>query len=112
MRIAVAAALKETDGHVAVVTGAWHVPALRRKIAAGDDRALLKGLPRLKVTATWVPWTDARLASASGYGAGVTSPGWYAHLWKEFERHDAGRDLDPRTFTARWQARSSPAAHK
>ena len=105
MRIAIAAALKETDGHVAVVTGAWHVPALRRKIAAGDDRALLKGLPRIKVTATWVPWTDARLASASGYGAGVTSPGWYAHLWKEFERHDAARDLDPRTFTARWQAR-------
>jgi Family of unknown function (DUF5682) len=105
MRLAIAAALKETDGPVAVVTGAWHVPALRRKVAAASDRALLKGLPKMKVTATWVPWTDARLASASGYGAGVSSPGWYAHLWTEFERHDARGDLSPRAFTARWQAR-------
>ncbi|HZA72411.1 MAG TPA: DUF5682 family protein, partial [Propionibacteriaceae bacterium] len=28
-----------------------------------------------------VPWTAQRLASASGYGAGITSPGWYHHLW-------------------------------
>jgi hypothetical protein len=105
MRLAIAAALKETDGAVAVVTGAWHVPALRRKVAAGDDRALLKGLPKLKVTATWVPWTNTRLASASGYGAGVPSPGWYGHLWQELERAGAGGGLSPRTFTARWQAR-------
>jgi hypothetical protein len=53
-----------------------------------------------------VPWTNTRLASASGYGAGVDSPGWYAHLWQELERADAGAgDLSPRTFTARWQAR-------
>lgn len=109
MRLAVAAALKETDGPVAVVTGAWHVPALRRKVAAGDDRALLKGLPKIKVMATWVPWTNTRLATASGYGAGVASPGWYAHLWQELERASAdagaGSDLSPRTFTARWQTR-------
>jgi len=105
MRMAIAAALKATDATVAVVTGAWHVPALRRKIAVGNDRALLKGMPKIKVTTTWVPWTDWRLASRSGYGAGVPSPGWYAHLWKELERRDSGGDLDPRTFTARWQAR-------
>jgi Family of unknown function (DUF5682) len=28
-----------------------------------------------------VPWTHQRLASATGYGAGVASPGWYHHLW-------------------------------
>ena len=43
MRLAIAAALKETDGAVAVVTGAWHVPALRRKVAAGDDRDAAQG---------------------------------------------------------------------
>ena len=91
MRLAIAATLKETDGAVAVVTGAWHVPALRRKVAASNDRTLLKGLAKIKVTSTWVPWTDTRLAAASGYGAGVASPGWYAHLWKELKRHDAGR---------------------
>jgi hypothetical protein len=102
MRLAIAAALKETEGAVAVICGAWHVPALRRKTSAG---ALLKGLPKIKVTATWVPWTDTRLASSSGYGAGVPSPGWYAHLWQELERHDGGGDLSARVFTARWQAR-------
>ena len=32
-------------------------------------------------TLTWVPWTHSRLAAASGYGAGITSPGWYHHLF-------------------------------
>src|SRR5262245_18993182 len=105
MRLCIGSALKETDRSVAVVTGAWHVPALRRKVAASSDRALLKGLSKIKVTSTWVPWTDTRLASASGYGAGVPSPGWYAHLWTELEGRDAGGDLSPRIFTARWQAR-------
>ncbi len=31
--------------------------------------------------ATWIPWTNSRLSYRSGYGAGVTSPGWYEHLW-------------------------------
>jgi uncharacterized protein DUF5682 len=105
MRLAVASALGETQGVIAVVCGAWHVPALRRKVAVSEDRALLKGLPKIKVMATWVPWTDTRLAAASGYGAGVSSPGWYAHLWNELARHEAGGDLSPRVFTARWQAR-------
>jgi len=42
---------------------------------------VLRGGAKRKVTLTWVPWTAERLASASGYGAGVTSPGWYHHLW-------------------------------
>ena len=28
-----------------------------------------------------MPWTHSRLAAASGYGAGITSPGWYHHLF-------------------------------
>src|SRR5499427_4871176 len=103
MRLAIASALAQNDGTIAVVCGAWHVPALRREVSASEDRGILKGLPKMKVTATWVPWTDTRLASASGYGAGVASPGWYTHVWHELER--AGADLNPRMFTARWQAR-------
>ncbi|MCZ9346132.1 DUF5682 family protein, partial [Streptomyces sp. TRM76130] len=68
------------DG-VAVVCGAWHVPALRRKVTATADRALLKGLPKAKVDMTWVPWTHRRLSRSSGYGAGIDSPGWYGHLF-------------------------------
>ncbi|MEU7525198.1 DUF5682 family protein [Saccharothrix sp. NPDC042600] len=87
-------ALKDTDGPIAVVCGAWHVPALRTLPPASADNALLKGLPRRKVSGTWVPWSHGKLATASGYGAGVTSPGWYAHLW---ECAPAG-DAVPRWF--------------
>ncbi|SNY73219.1 DUF5682 family protein [Paractinoplanes atraurantiacus] len=66
---------------IAVVCGAWHVPALARKVALKDDAALLKGRRKAKVDFTWVPWTYGRLASWSGYGAGVRSPGWYHHLF-------------------------------
>ena len=66
---------------IAVVCGAWHVPALARKVTAREDAALLKGRRRARVAFTWVPWTYGRLASWSGYGAGVRSPGWYHHLF-------------------------------
>ena len=66
-----------------------------------DDRALLKGLPKIEVAATWTPWTDPRLARASGYGAGVVSPGWYRHLWSALEG-PAG--LDRRAMAVGWQS--------
>jgi len=89
------------DGYqrIAVVCGAWHVPALSVSAAAAagsvsaaaaagqdlpsaaaDDR-LLRGLPKVKATFTWIPWTYGRLAYTSGYGAGIQSPGWYDHLF-------------------------------
>ncbi|MFC6088293.1 DUF5682 family protein [Saccharothrix lopnurensis] len=82
-------ALKDFPGPIAVVAGAWHVPALRTLPPAAVDLAALKGLPRRKISGTWVPWSHGRLAAASGYGAGVASPGWYAHLWECAERGDA-----------------------
>lgn len=82
MRQVLRTALKDTAGTVAVVCGAWHAPALAGKLPpASADAALLRGMPKRKTTLTWVPWTHSRLASASGYGAGVTSPGWYHHLF-------------------------------
>ncbi|MDX3116972.1 DUF5682 family protein [Streptomyces scabiei] len=87
MRIQLRSAQKEfgPDG-VAVVCGAWHVPALRRKAALAADRALLKGLPKIRADLTWVPWTHRRLARAGGYGAGIDAPGWYAHLFASPDR--------------------------
>ncbi|WP_250033374.1 DUF5682 family protein [Paractinoplanes maris] len=73
--------VRKTYEDIAVVCGAWHVPALTRKVAVKDDTALLKGRKKAKVDFTWVPWTYGRLASWSGYGAGVSSPGWYHHLF-------------------------------
>ncbi|MGW0768507.1 DUF5682 family protein [Streptomyces sp. NPDC002676] len=86
MRLQVRAARKEFGEAVAVVCGAWHVPALRAKTTVTADRALLKGLPKVKADLTWVPWTHRRLARSSGYGAGIDSPGWYGHLFRAPDR--------------------------
>ncbi|GKQ34389.1 DUF5682 family protein [Streptomyces sp. A012304] len=87
MRLQLRAAGREFgDDGVAVVCGAWHVPALRRRTTVTADRALLKGLPKVKVDVTWVPWTYRRLARAGGYGAGIDSPGWYGHLFAAPDR--------------------------
>ncbi|MGW5396093.1 DUF5682 family protein [Streptomyces sp. NPDC003952] len=86
MRQRMRAARREFGEAYAVVCGAWHVPALRAKTTAAADRALLTGLPKVKVETTWVPWTHRRLARAGGYGAGITSPGWYAHLFAARDR--------------------------
>lgn len=81
MRAGVREAVKQGHRRIAVVCGAWHVPALVAKTSAAADKALLKELPKLKAAATWVPWTYRHLSSASGYGAGIDAPGWYEHLW-------------------------------
>ncbi|HEY1625053.1 MAG TPA: DUF5682 family protein [Streptosporangiaceae bacterium] len=82
MRKTLRAAIKDGYRNIAVVCGAWHVPALTGPLppASHDDR-LLRGLAKVKAAMTWVPWTYGRLAFASGYGAGVRSPGWYDHLF-------------------------------
>lgn len=86
MRQCIREATKAGFQRIAVVCGAWHVPALKERVTAKADSALLKGLPKAKVQATWAPWTYRNLASSSGYGAGVTSPGWYEHLWRCYQR--------------------------
>ncbi|WP_093799467.1 DUF5682 family protein [Streptomyces sp. Wb2n-11] len=82
MRLQLRSARKEFGDGCAVVCGAWHLPALGAKVSTVTaDRALLKGLPKVKAEMTWVPWTHRRLARRSGYGAGIESPGWYGHLF-------------------------------
>ncbi|MFE2017054.1 DUF5682 family protein [Streptomyces sp. NPDC059499] len=81
MRIQLRAARKEFGDDFAVVCGAWHVPALTARTTVAADRALLKGIPKVRTELTWVPWTHRRLARHSGYGAGIDSPGWYGHLF-------------------------------
>ncbi len=83
-----------TFGHerIAVVCGAWHVPALAEPLpTATADAHTLRGLRRVKVGLSWVPWTHRRLASGSGYGAGVRSPGWYAHVFNHPGEPGVGR---------------------
>ena len=80
MRRALRAALNVHE-KVAVVCGAWHVPALRDLPPVRQDDEALKGLPKVKVGMTVIPWTFERLTFASGYGAGVRSPQFYDLLW-------------------------------
>ena len=93
MRQSLRGIAKEGFDSLAVVCGAWHAPVLDEQSLAGkrdgcavkEDAARLRGLPKVKTTATWIPWTYDRLTFRSGYGAGVTSPGWYEHLWTSHE---------------------------
>ena len=86
MRQTIRDAEQEGFKRIAVICGAWHAPALAKMPPANEDADMLKGLPKRKVVATWIPWTYSRLAFASGYGAGVTSPGWYDFLWAQSKK--------------------------
>ncbi|MFH8347889.1 DUF5682 family protein [Streptomyces sp. NPDC018045] len=86
MRLRLREARREFGDGIAVVCGAWHVPALTRRTTVTADRQLLKGLARVKPEVTWVPWTHRRLSRRSGYGAGISSPGWYGHLFSAPDR--------------------------
>jgi hypothetical protein len=86
MRKVLRRTVKDGYQRIAVVCGAWHVPALADLPPAAADDRLLRGLPKVKATMTWVPWTYGRLAYASGYGAGIRSPGWYDHLFSAQEQ--------------------------
>ncbi|TAE47736.1 MAG: hypothetical protein EAZ89_17100 [Bacteroidetes bacterium] len=81
MRKALRLAQTEKYERIAVICGAWHVPALTDLSDRKGDEALIRSLPKTKVECTWIPWTHERLSSESGYGAGVDSPGWYQHVW-------------------------------
>lgn len=83
MRKQIREAERAGDRVIVVICGAWHAPALeaRAKIKVKEDNERLKGLPKTKITCTWIPWTYDRLSLYSGYGAGITSPGWYDYLW-------------------------------
>lgn len=100
MRRVLRGAKREGRERVAVVCGAYHSPVLHPSAwpKVGEDDARLKGLPKTKVTATLAPWTSDRLAIESGYGAGVTSPGWYQHLFAHWQAGTPG-DVVPGWLT-------------
>jgi len=109
MRNMIRAAEKEGRQRIAVVCGAWHVPALARMPTAKSDNDLLKGLPKEKLAATWTPWSYGRLAFASGYGAGVAAPGWYQHVWERREQASLHWLTDVATLLRKHDLDASPA---
>lgn len=113
MRQTIRAARRDGFERIAVICGAWHVPALagldadKKKSGlpnAAQDSETLKGLPKMKATATAVPWTYGRLTYWSGYGAGIASPAWYEHLWSCSVRDAGEAPVTPSTI---WMARAA-----
>jgi hypothetical protein len=84
MRKVIRQAKKEGYQNIAIVCGAWHSPVLHRidQFKESHDAQILKGLKKISTESTWIPWTYDRLSTASGYGAGVVSPAWYAQLFE------------------------------
>ncbi len=105
MRQRILGAVKQGHQRVAVVCGAWHLGGLQAAVKPSTDAALLKGLPKLKVQSTWVPWTYRHLTRASGYGAGIQAPGWYEHLWLFGQQTDTHPQAAPPSRTIGWLAR-------
>jgi Family of unknown function (DUF5682) len=110
MRKTIRQAQKEMFDRIAVICGAWHVPALVDMPAIKDDNDLLKGLAKVKVECTWVPWTYGRLSYASGYGAGIPSPGWYDHNW-HYPDDDGSRWMAKVAALFRQQQMDTSVAH-
>ena len=88
MRKQIRVAVKEGFEKIAIICGAWHVPALRlwAQIPAKQDNAILKGRRAIKTAASWVPWSYDQLATSSGYRAGIHSPAWYRLLFDRREK--------------------------
>lgn len=86
MRQSIRKAQSENYGNIAVVCGAWHAPALQDLVTyeKADIACIRKHLSKKEnIYASWIPWTYDRLSLMSGYGAGITSPGWYHHQWQQ-----------------------------
>ncbi len=100
MRQTMRQALVEGFKNVAVICGAWHAPALMDISGHANDEEILAGIKPIKTDCAWVPWSNSRLASASGYGAGIQSPGWYEVLWQAAEKH-----ATPQEISIQWLSR-------
>ncbi len=110
MRKTIRQAEREMFTEIAVICGAWHAPALINMPKAKDDNDLLKGLPKVKVGTTWIPWTYNRLSYSSGYGAGINSPGWYEHIWR-YPNDDGSRWMSRVASLFRGQQKDISVAH-
>jgi len=85
MRTRIRQSIKDGFKNIAVICGAWHLPALEDLglFPERGDIKLLRGLKtKLKTEAIWIPWSYERMTRVQ-YGAGVTSPAWYELLFKK-----------------------------
>jgi hypothetical protein len=84
MRAQIERVIKE--GHkpekVVVITGAYHVPALVADTFPSVD---LSTLPKREINTTLMPYSNFKLSSQSGYGAGNHAPAYFQMMWKTLQ---------------------------
>ena len=111
MRRCVREALKRRR-RIAVVCGAWHARPRAGKSRTKDliptkkdDDALLAKLPKMKTTATWIPWTHRRLARAASTAPRSSRPAGSSALEESEEKRlldrICGGDKSPFRKTSR-----------
>lgn len=71
-------------GDMVVVTGSYHVEGLKSwsQQPSREEEKALEALPRAEAAHTLMPYSDYRLSSRSGYGAGNKAPAYYALVWE------------------------------
>jgi hypothetical protein len=74
------------EGHrpekVVVITGAYHVPALMADTFPSVDSSTL---PKREINTTLMPYSNFKLSSQSGYGAGNHAPAYFQMMWKALQ---------------------------
>lgn len=73
---------------IVVVTGAYHVAGLSEQQARAMTDEEVQSLPRLDASHTLMPYSNYRLSTRSGYGAGNKAPAYYALLWEGIKNGD------------------------
>jgi hypothetical protein len=75
------------EGHspekVVVITGAYHVPALMADTFPSVD---ISKLPKRETSTTLMPYSNFKLSSQSGYGAGNHAPAYFHMMWNLMQK--------------------------
>lgn len=72
---------------IVVVTGSYHVEGLKNwnQALSPEEKKMLDKIERVEASHTLMPYSDYRLSSRSGYGAGNKAPAYYALLWEALQ---------------------------
>ena len=79
------------DNEIVVICGAYHILGLRSSVDSMSEKEFDE-IPSLKVRLTLMPYSNFRLSSQSGYGAGNLAPAYFQMMY-EYMMRDRITDL-------------------
>lgn len=74
----------ENFNKIAVICGAYHLPALENHHTTKPSKKAAR-IKMIKTDAVWIPWSYRRMKQENGYGAGISNPTWYHALFEHKE---------------------------